>query len=176
MVASVRSFLRSFHRFATRVTGMEARFRGHVWPIAAVFLSVWICLHGGEFGSRRLMDAHFKATRFPVEAVDFIERQDIREPIFTPDYWGGYLIYRLYPGNKVFVDDRHDLYGSVFFKRYLTTIQVEPGWNTLLDDLRANWVLVPSESPLANILKETPSWAEVYGDKTGVLFHRGTTR
>jgi hypothetical protein len=92
--------------------------------------------------------------------------------MFTPDYWGGYLIYTLYPESKVFVDDRHDLYGAAFFRRYLTTIRVEPGWNALLDDLKVNWVLVPRESPLANILKEMPSWSAAYRDQTSVLFHR----
>ena len=48
-----------------------------------------------------------------------IAQRDIREPIFCPDLWGGYLIYRLYPQTEVLVDDRHDLYGDQFFKDYL---------------------------------------------------------
>lgn len=170
--AGLRSMARSFGAFGSRVAAMESRFRGHVWPAMAFACGLWVCMHNGHLGSRQLMYAQFSNTRFPVEAADFIRRENIHEPIFAPDYWGGYLIYALYPGNQVFVDDRHDLYGASFFRRYLTTIHVEPGWNLLLDDLQANWVLMPSESPLANILNETPSWSVLYRDKTAVLLHR----
>jgi hypothetical protein len=34
-------------------------------------------------------------------------------------------------------------------------------------------VLVPSESGLANVLKESPQWKVVYEDKVGALFQRG---
>ena len=58
-------------------------------------------------------------------------KEDIqREPVFCPDSWGGYLIYRLYPETKVVVDDRHDLYGEQFFKQYLKAVRIEPGWAT----------------------------------------------
>jgi len=168
----LRLAFRSLSEFSTRITAMETRFRGHVWPIAAVGFGVWICLHNGAVGAYQLMNAKFSETRFPVQAVRFIKEQGAGEPIFAPDYWGGYLIYNLFPAGKVFVDDRHDLYGSTFFRQYLTTIHVEPGWNLLLDRLQAQWVLVPSESPLANILAVTPGWNLIYHDKTAVLFHR----
>ncbi len=38
---------------------------------------------------------------FRCRPVDAIVQRNIREPIFAPDSWGGYLIYRLYPQNKV---------------------------------------------------------------------------
>lgn len=172
IAAGIRSMARSFSAFGSRVAAMESRFRGHVWPAIAIAGGLWVCMHNGHFGSHQLMNAQFSKTRFPVEAADFIRQQNIHEPIFAPDYWGGYLIYTLYPANQVFVDDRHDLYGSTFFRQYLTTVQVEPGWNDLLDHLNVRWVLVPCESPLANILKETPSWSVLYQDNTAVLFHR----
>ena len=46
---------------------------------------------------RQVMDAHFDAKRFPADAVDYLESQNAQGPLFGPDYWGGYLIYRLYP-------------------------------------------------------------------------------
>jgi hypothetical protein len=171
-LAPVRSIFRSLSGFSTRVTMMETRFRGHVWPVIAVVLGLWICLHNGALGSHQMMNAQFSESRFPTQAVRFLEEENIHEPIFAPDYWGGYLIYSLYPVSKAFVDDRHDLYGSAFFREYLTTIHVEPGWHALLDRLQARWVLVPRESPLANILKETPAWNVVYQDKTAVLYHQ----
>ena len=73
-------------------------------------------------------------------------QRGIHEPIFAPDSWGGYLIYRLYPQNKVFVDDRHDLYGEEFLKDYLKAIRLTPDWNGFLGEKRVNWALLPAES------------------------------
>ncbi len=172
MMAHLRAALHSFDGFASRVTTLERGFRGHFWPVLTTSIGLWACLHGGELGSHRLMNAHFNEARFPVHAVQIIQQRGIKEPIFAPDYWGGYLIYTLYPANKVFVDDRHDFYGSDFFRQYMTTVHVEPGWSKLLDDLHVEWVLVPNGSPLDNILKETPAWNLDYQDKTATLFRR----
>ena len=118
------------------------------------------------------MDAHFDAKRFPVEAVDAIAARGIRQPIFCPDYWGGYLIYRLYPQTKVVVDDRHDLYGEQFFKDYLKVVRVEPGWAQALDQEHADWALAPAESPLASALTKTTDWVLAYQDNVAALFQR----
>ena len=91
---------------------------------------------------------------------------------FAPDSWGGYLIYRLYPQNKVFVDDRHDLYGEEFLKEYLKAIRLTPDWNGFLEEKQVNWALLPAESSLANMLKETSRWNLVYQDGTSVLLER----
>ncbi len=154
------------------MTAMELNLRGHVWPLIAVIAGLLICMQGGRLGSYRWMDAHFDANKFPVLASDLIVQRDIRDPIFAPDLWGGYLIYRLSPQTKVFVDDRHDFYGEDFFKGYLKTLRLAPDWKVFLDDRRVNWALLPSGSSLANMLEETSRWNIVYRDKTAVLFER----
>ena len=70
--------------------------------------------------------------RFPVAAVDYLEKHDVQGPLVSPDYWGGYLIYRLYPRVRMVVDDRHDFYGETFLKSYLKMVHVEPGWQDFL--------------------------------------------
>ena len=168
----MRVLLARFQRVASRVGAMDAGLRGHVWPIAALVLGIGIALHQGRLGPVQVMDAHFDAKHFPVEAAEVIAARGIREPIFTLDSWGGYLIYSLYPQAKVFVDDRHDLYGAAFFKQYLKTIRVEPGWDALLNDNHVNWVLLPKESALANALRGSQQWKVSYEDQTAVLFQR----
>ena len=71
-----------------------------------------IAANGGRVGSRVGMDAHFDPQRMPVDAVNYLEKNEVVGPVFSPDFWGGYLIYRLYPKLRVVVDDRHDLYGG----------------------------------------------------------------
>jgi hypothetical protein len=119
-----------------------------------------------------LFNAYFDDKQFPVEATAVIADRNIREPIFCPDQWGGYLIYRLYPQTKVLVDDRHDLYGDQFFKNYLKVVFVQQGWEKVLDEQHANWVLVEKDSSLGTILGQTPGWELIHGDRTAVLFQR----
>jgi hypothetical protein len=127
-------------------------------------------LHGGEFGGRQLADAHFDAKRFPVEAANYLEQSNVHGPVLTPDSWGGYLIYRLYPREKVVVDDRHDLYGEEFLKSYLKMIHVEPGWQEFLQERKPACVVLPRDSALASILLETASWQPIYRDNLAIVF------
>jgi hypothetical protein len=83
-----------------------------VWAIVAVVVTLLIAVNGGRVGSNLLMDAHFDPKRMPVEAVNYLEKSELNGPVLSPDYWGGYLIYRLYPKTRVVVDDRHDFYGD----------------------------------------------------------------
>ena len=118
------------------------------------------------------MDAHFDAKRFPVRAVDCLEKQNVQGPLVSPDYWGGYLIYRLYPRVRVVVDDRHDFYGEEFLRSYLKMMHGEPGWEVFLQQHQALCTVVPKDSALANILAETPGWQPIYGDDVAVVFVR----
>ena len=151
-------FLSRWRLLTSRVERLELGFRGHLWPIAAVVLGLLVCAQAAKPGSRHWMDAHFDARHFPVQASEVIVQRGIREPIFAPDSWGGYLIYRLYPQNKVFVDDRHDLYGEEFLKEYLKAIRLTPDWDGFLEKKKVNWALLPAESSLANMLRETSQW------------------
>ena len=116
------------------------------------------------------MDAQFDSSRFPVAAMNFMEARGIKEPVFSPDQWGGYLIYRNYLG--VLVDDRHDLYGDEFFKQYLKIVGVVPGWQLALNRTGAEYVLMPAGSPLSAALRSEPEWTEDYRDNVSVLLER----
>ena len=168
----LRDLLSRWRLLTSRVERLELGFRGHLWPIVAVVLGLLVCVQAAKPGSRHWMDAHFDAGHFPVQASDVIVQRGIHEPIFAPDSWGGYLIYRLYPQNKVFVDDRHDLYGEEFLKEYLKAIRLTPDWNGFLEKKKVNWALLPAESSLANMLRETSQWNVVYQDGTSVLLER----
>lgn len=168
----LRRIFAYFHGFSERVGQMEVRLHGHLWLVIVFVLGFWACAHKGRIGSTQFLNAYFDSKRFPVEAAEVIAKRDIREPIFSLDYWGGYLIYRLYPQTKVSVDDRHDFYGDEFFKDYLQIVLVQPEWDDRLNKLQVDWVLAPTESSLANILRLTPGWESVHEDQTAVLFHR----
>ena len=168
----VREGIARWQDLGARMKVTESRLRGHAWAILVVVFGMWICLHQGRLGSRTVMNASFDGKRFPVQAVDFLARNHVREPVFCPDTWGGYLIYRLYPRTRVVVDDRHDLYGAEFLKDYLRLVRGEEEWDRALSEMQANWVLVPKVSALASLLEEAHGWKHVYHDETAVLFQR----
>jgi len=158
--------------FLQRMEVIESSLRGHLWAIVAVVATACAAANGGRLGSRQLMNAHFDINRFPAGAVDFIERSNLRQPVLAPDYWGGYLIYRLYPNTLVVVDDRHDLYGEEFLTSYLKMVHVVPEWESFLRDHNVHYVLTPKESPLANMLMLTAHWKAKHSDPASVLFER----
>jgi len=168
----LRALLSRLQGFGLRMEKLELHFRGHAWIVLGCILGLWACSHGGKLGSTQWMNAHFDDKRFPVETAELIAKRDIRDPIFCPDLWGGYLIYRLYPQTKVLVDDRHDLYGDQFFKDYLRVVFVQPEWQKVLDERRVNWILVQKDSSLGTILGLTSGWKLIHSDDTAVLFHR----
>jgi hypothetical protein len=159
--------------FAARAGTQELQLRGHLWPALGVIVALAICLNGGRVVSRRVIQKEFDATRLPASAVDYLERERSAEPVFGPDQWGGYLIYRLYPRRKVVIDDRHDLYGSARFREYLILMQGEPGWKDVLENWQIRTVVLPTGSTLANLLKQIPrQWQTVYQDNAAVLMKR----
>lgn len=154
--------------FLQRMAAVDSKLRGHLWPIVTTIAAFVIAMNAGRVGSTTLMDAHFDPQRMPVDAVSFVERAGGKGPVFSPDYWGGYLIYRLYPRNKVVIDDRHDFYGEFLLRRYLTTMHVEPGWNRLLEG--QSCLVLPSKAALTEILRKTPEWKAVYSDDVATVF------
>lgn len=159
--------------FAARMGEQELELRGHLWPILAVAAALVVCLDGGWFASRQIVHAQFDSEHVPVAAAEFLAHEASREPIFAPDWWGGFLIYRLYPERRVVIDDRHDLYGTERFRDYLILTQGEPGWKKVLEQWQVRTAVLPAEDTLASLLRELPEdWQPVYEDKVAVVFEK----
>ena len=157
--------------FVRRMGVMDSTRRGHLWPVIATVATLMIALNGGRVGSTSLMDAHFDAGRMPVDAVSFVAQSGVHGPVLSPDYWGGYLIYRLYPRNEVVIDDRHDFYGEPFLRSYLTMMHVEPGWEDFFK-WRSSCLVLPRSAALSAILSRIPEWKPVYSDDVAIVFVR----
>jgi hypothetical protein len=161
---------RSPTHFVSRMQAIELSLRTHLCSFVAAAMIGWITFHGGKLGATPLIRARFDAKRFPASAVEYLESHHVPGPIFAPDYWGGYFIYRLYPQVKVAIDDRHDFYGDEFLESYLRTVHVEPRWEDFFKQHEVHAIVVPKDSALANILLETPDWQPVYSDEVAVVF------
>jgi len=119
--------------------------------------------------------AEYDAAHYPAKAIELLRKAGSADTLFTDDAWGGYLIYRLYPANIVFIDGRSDFYGSSFNEKYLDVMIVHYDWEKNLDRYHVNAILLPVETPLAATLKESPRWRTTYDDGVAILFRAAET-
>jgi len=113
--------------------------------------------------------ADYNPEHYPKEAVDALGVQMLSGDVFASDEWGDYLIYRLHPSTKVFVDGRFDFYGADFTEEYLNLMNVGKEWDQTLSTYQITSALLPVHSSLSATLRESGRWQAVYEDDVAVL-------
>jgi len=120
--------------------------------------------------------AEYDVKRYPAKAVEMLRQTGSPEVIFTDDEWGDYLIYRLYPSNRVFIDGRSDFYGTPFNEKYLSVMNVRYDWEKSLAQYHVNTILLSPNAALAGTLKESRHWRPVYDDGVAIVFRSAEDR
>ena len=92
--------------------------------------------------------------------------------LLSSDEWGGYLIYRLYPSIRVFMDGRSDFYGPEVGNDYICLLHACEKWQAILDRRHFDVALIPRDWPLAELLKTRADWRMLDQDKTAYLFRK----
>lgn len=117
---------------------------------------------------------------YPNKAADFVLKNKLPDNLFNLFDYGNYLIYRLYPQNRVFVDGRTELYNNDFFKDYYRILSVDtPTISELLVKYKVNTILLsgnfsPDLEDLAKYLHQNKEWVLVYLNDDGLIFVRST--
>lgn len=112
----------------------------------------------------------------PMKAAEFVANTGITGRMFNSYHFGGYLIYRLYPAQKVFIDGRADMYGDAFFKEYQEIIGVKSGWGKTFDKYRIDYVITGRDEPIRQILLVRGDFRLVYDDKHNSVLVRNEPR
>lgn len=120
---------------------------------------------------------------FPFRSAEFIKRHRPEPQIFNFYDWGGFLIWKLWPDYKVFIDGRGMSLGV--FDTYSKTAYGAAGyarfpfkWNHILNSYNVNTVIIPPVNtvglfiPLFGYLIEDPQWKVVYRDNVSYVFLR----
>ena len=110
-----------------------------------------------------------EARLFPSRAVAFLQRHPSSGHMFNHYDWGGYLIWKLYPRTRVFIDGRADLYGEQLLSRFADTYQLKDDWRQSLHDWDIETVLVPRDAALASGLLNSAGWTVSYQDDQAIL-------
>lgn len=158
--------------FDVRVSAVQAQLRGHALALIVAATTIAVVASGGRLLSAPVLHAGFDPGHMPARAVDYLRENAITSHVAVPDGWSGYLIYRLHPDIRLYMDDRHDFYGAQYVAEYIKLFYVDLGWKEVLAKYDIRWVLVPPKSPLANALKETAGWDVVHDDGVGIIFQR----
>ncbi len=114
---------------------------------------------------------------YPVKAADFLAKNALPANIFNLFDHGAYLIYRLYPKYKVFIDGRTELYGQELFCESLKMLYGnQESIERLCSEYRINTVLVSDVSAsyrdCFKYFLTSSEWALVYLDWDGLIFVR----
>jgi hypothetical protein len=110
-----------------------------------------------------------KRTILPVDAVDYIEQNGLQGRLFNQYRYGGYLLHRLYPGQRVYIDIRADMYGDAMMRDYTAMISGAGEWGSLFDRYRFDAVLCEADAPLVGLLLERGDFRLAYRDEHNVV-------
>jgi hypothetical protein len=155
-----------FNGIVAKTAETDALPRWHVVSAAAVALVAALLYAPSPPPAFR---AEYDPKSFPVAATEVL-RRDPSARIFTHDEWGDYLIFRLYPKVRVFIDGRSDYYGDDFETQCLDVLNVNYDWEKILNGFGVDTILLPRSAPLAGVLKETSRWRVVYDDGAALIF------
>jgi len=139
------------------------------WSAALGGLALWLALPQAHVRD-------FPASRFPVAAVS-ANSKGLSTParVLTSDQWADYLIFRLYPQERVFFDGRSDFYGPVLGADYEVLASAAPDWPKILSRYHFGVALLPLDWPLGSVLERDPDWELVYRDPVARMFVRRAT-
>ncbi len=117
----------------------------------------------------------------PETAVDFILDNNLKGNMYNHYNYGGYLIWRLAPERKVFIDGRN-MYEHIFVQSMIINNALEkeisgmPYWKFNLDIYGIKFIIVPVREPggevltLINALINDKDWAPVFSQSNSMIF------
>jgi hypothetical protein len=150
------------------------------WDLAQEFgrrprVSLWLPV-SAAVAMAAVPGAGFPDSLFPVQAVERNMAQLAPAPgmprVLTSDQWADYLIFRLYPRERVFFDGRSDFFGPAIGSDYRKLMAGQNPWRQLLDRYGFDLALLPNDWALSTALDREPGWRRVYRDSVAVLYQR----
>jgi hypothetical protein len=132
----------------------------NAWLIVLTLIVVAVQYPGRQKGMNETLK-----TIIPVQATDFVARNHIQGRMFNAYHYGGYLIYRLFPAQKVFIDGRADMFGDAFVKYAIGAYQGNSIWKQAFEKYQIDYVICETESPIRQLLLEGGGFKLVFDDR-----------
>ncbi len=121
--------------------------------------------------------AGLKKRVFPVTAVNFLIENGIKGNMYNSLGYGGYLMWRMYPEHKVFIDGRNEVYSQDFYSDYLEAHTDSHIFQKVVRKYNIDWVILEysrdySRKERMPHLASNPNWALVYFDRVAMVYAR----
>jgi hypothetical protein len=142
---------------------MEYKLNCIVVMVAAVGMMAFAPLYHARAAEKVSKDEW--VSLLPTKATEFILKAGITGRMLNTYHYGGYLIHRLYPAQRVFIDGRADMLGDKFIREYSRIYQGEPDWEPAFDKLDIDYVVCERRAPIRQLLLTRGDFALVYDDK-----------
>ena len=153
----------TFQYKSENIAKIDSLVKGYPWVVVALILVT-------GFTATGRLEFHFDPKKKPVDAVDFLRKENVTGNMFNRDEFGDYLIYAAYPQYHVFIDGRLDMYGTEKFKEYLKVANIGPGWEKVLEKYNIGWIFYDANSVLSRFLYEKNGWRLIYADNVANIF------
>jgi len=109
---------------------------------------------------------------YPIDGVKFIQQNRIHGKMYNSHSLGGFLIYKLYPSQKVFFDGR-----NLVYEELIRNFWTKSGWsklNRLFETYSIDYAIVAySDIEILNYLNGNPNWELVYWDDVCSIYLKG---
>ena len=118
--------------------------------------------------------------RVPELSARWIAERGGQSRIFAADHYGGYLIWKLSPDHKPYIDTRLILRSEQQFAEYLGVVDEPRRFDEFAERHAFDYVVLPTAYPdrylaLLRHLFESPRWKLVLTDGSETLFARATS-
>jgi hypothetical protein len=141
--------------------------------VAPPILAVLVCLVSALLVVRAATQPDFDLKRYPVASMAALASQHrLGGRLLTTDAWAGYVIYKYWPEQHVFFDDRYDMYPIALTDAYNTVLSLQPGWQRVLDEYRINVIVWPREKGIVQVLDHLSGWTKLRQDNVASVFVR----
>jgi hypothetical protein len=108
---------------------------------------------------------------YPVGAIAYLQRQDIRGNLLVPFNYGSYALWELRGKMRVSMDGRYDLvYRPETYQRVEDFFSAEGDWETLLTTPAPDAILVRRSDNVYFKLRAEPGWKEAWRDPWDAVF------
>ncbi|HNQ94037.1 MAG TPA: hypothetical protein PKK96_06205 [Anaerolineales bacterium] len=165
-IAAPANQLPAWKRFDERFINLAAPSQSFILPTLTAILAIGFFAYNHSLNKQIYQ---FNPQVFPVGAVDWLGENPPEGNMFNEFNWGGYLLYRLWPREFVFVDSQSDFYGEPLMRDYETILLAKNNWRDLLEKYQINWAIIPANTPLVDQLKQESSWIVLYEDPVAVI-------
>lgn len=130
---------------------LEKRLPGLIWGLVGVAALALLV-----FGFRAAVQVRGEpvGTVLPVAATKYLDAAGVKDPLFHPPAFGGYLIWQRWPDHLVFADGRNDVYGDAgILLDYRAIIEQQPGWEERFEAYGFNAVMIPYRGQFTNVAR-----------------------